>query len=389
MTSFTHSTQTRTMTALPPLSLYIHVPYCIHKCSYCDFFSIGVGNAAIPSADIMTRIVHELSHMVDTLGLQGRTVQSIFFGGGTPSMVPARELARVLDCAAQHFVMGDIEITCEANPETVHDAMARALRAMGVNRLSIGVQSFHAHHLKFLERVHSSDRAIAAIAAAQTAGFTNLNLDLIFGLPDQTPAEITADIAQALRLGTTHISAYQLTIEPHTPLAAQVSAGRVMPIDDERALRYWLSVRAQLAAAGFTAYEVSNFARDGFPCAHNRHYWRMGEYLGVGPGAVSRIDNRRWRRARHLKKYLAGELIVDESETLTPAAQQLEFGMLNLRTTEGLSLEYFQQHFGATFDDCYPMLRQRWNDAGWLASDDPIILNERGLAVLDSLAAEL
>lgn len=374
-----------------PISLYLHIPFCIHKCSYCDFFSLGVGQQLIPGEQYMARLTDELRTMVERLGLRGRGLASIFFGGGTPSMIAPRLLGAFLEAVTRVFTMpANLEITCEANPETVNVPHLRELRAAGVNRLSVGIQSFQPHHLQFLERVHSAERAIAAVRDAHTAGFTNINADLIFALPQQTMAELDADLAQLLALETTHLSCYQLTVEPHTPLAMQVARGTVQMPDDECAHAMWQHVRTQLDAAGFASYEVSNYARADFACVHNQHYWRFGDYLGLGTGAVSRVGNHRWRRARHLKKYLAGELAVDEEEQLTPNAQRLEYGMLALRTCEGIALDDFAARFGVAFDAAYPGLRDQWS-AGDLAeiSATHLRLTPRGLSLLDTLAAAL
>ncbi|MBI4237006.1 MAG: radical SAM family heme chaperone HemW [Deltaproteobacteria bacterium] len=376
---------------MPALSLYLHIPYCIHKCSYCDFYSVGVGQQAIPAARYMQRLSEELQTMVTQLELRGRSLQSIFFGGGTPSMIPAALLGTFLDTVAQTFALPtDLEITCEANPETLDRACLRALRAVGVNRLSIGVQSFQPRFLQFLERVHSAERAVQAVRDAFAAGFTNINCDLIFGLPGQTRAELDDDLARALALGTPHLSAYQLTVEPNTPLAVQLLRGAVTPIDDEAALTAWHVVRERLRAAGLAPYEISNFARPGFACVHNAHYWASGEYLGLGAGAVSRVGNRRWRRARQLPRYLAGELAIDEEEVLFPATLRFEYCMLGLRTTAGIAFADFAGRFGLPFTTAYPGVTERWCRDGWAAIHaDRLALTESGLALADSLCAEL
>ncbi len=374
-----------------PLSIYIHIPYCIHKCSYCDFYSVGVGrDAVIPGERYMARVGEELRAQVARLGLAGREIRSVFFGGGTPSMVPGDFLGTFLDLLPTYFSLPpQLEISCEANPETLGAATLQAVRAAGINRLSIGVQSFQPRHLHFMERIHSPERAEQAIRDAQTAGFTNINLDLIFGLPDQTMDELADDLARALALGTQHISAYQLTVEPSTPLAVRVQRKKITPIDDERAHLMWETVRARLSDAGFPAYEVSNYARPGFACVHNQHYWRSGEYLGLGAGAVSRIGNTRWRRARQTQRYLAGDLMCDEEETLTPETQRFEYLMLALRTAHGLDLRDFQQRFGQSFDAYYPETRQGWIAAGYAHGDQSLQLTPHGLAILDSLLMDV
>lgn len=367
------------------LSLYVHIPFCVHKCSYCDFYSLAVGARPIPGERYMECLVNELNEVVQQQGLAGnelagREVGSIFFGGGTPSMIEPALFKQVINAARSHFkISDDCEITCEANPETVDLERLASLRASGINRMSFGVQSFQERHLKFLERIHSAERAEEAVRAAQSAGFDNVSLDLIFGLPDQTDQELEDDLQRALALKTQHISAYQLTVEPNTPLAQYVKRGNVTPITNDRSHEMWLAVRARLADSGYEAYEVSNYSLPGFHSVHNLHYWRCGDYLGIGTGAVSRIGSVRWRRARHLADYLAGKLRVDEEEILTVEQQRLENLMLGLRTREGIDVN-------GNAD-----LHSRWQAAGYLEKAAPsnrIILNVQGLAVLDSLLAD-
>lgn len=373
-----------------PLSVYVHIPFCVHKCSYCDFFSIGMGEREIPGAAYMRSATTELTTMVERLGLAGRPVGSIFFGGGTPSMVEPRLLSDFLARASALLTTAkDLEVTCEANPETIDQPRLEGLRAAGINRLSMGVQSFHAHHLRFMERIHSAESSRCAVRDAQRAGFENMNLDLIFGLPHETDDELAQDLAEITALEPQHIAAYQLTIEPKTPLAQQVARSEVTMPSDDVAITMWHQVRNTLREAGYAAYEVSNYARPGYQCRHNAHYWRSGEYLGIGTGAVSRIGSHRWRRKRALHPYLAGELHLDEEELLDPSASRLEAVWLALRTTEGLSLEDFERDFGITFDEQYPGLRARWYQEGLAQKGSSLHLTARGLAILDHLATDL
>lgn len=361
-----------------PLALYLHVPFCIHKCSYCDFFSIGVGDRAIPAERYMARAVEELRRMIEQYQVRGRRLHSIFFGGGTPSMIPPVLLGDFLAEAARQFALPDgLEITCEANPETVTTDRVRELMAVGMTRLSIGIQSFQPRFLHFLERVHSADRAIAAVRSAQDAGVTNINIDLIFGMPGQTSAELADDLDQALQLQTPHVAAYHLTVEAGTGLAAQVRAGKVQPIDEDTGANLWTQVRTALQSAGLPPYEISNYARPGFACAHNQHYWRAGEYLGIGTGAVSRIRTQRWRRARQLVPYLAGQLAVDEEESLTESILDFETTMLGLRTTEGIP--------AAWFDARYPGRRHEWIAAGWAEAGSQLRMTVPGWCILDEI----
>lgn len=372
------------------LSLYIHIPFCLHKCSYCDFFSIGTGGRGFPGAEYAARVVEELRVLVEQYNVRGRTLRSIFFGGGTPSMLPAESLAAVLSEARAHFEWpDDLEITCEANPETITEDIAQSLQQIGITRLSIGIQSFQPRHLQFLERVHSVERAISAVQAANRAGFRSVSADLIYGLPQQTDEEFADDLTQLVALNTSHVSAYQLTVEPNTPLAAQVQRGEITPIDADAAHEKFTQARAFFRAHDLLPYEISNFAREGFACAHNLHYWQGGEYLGIGTGAVSRVGRKRWRRRRQLAPYLAGALHEDDVEILTREQLRFEYCMLVLRTSAGLNLQRFAEFCDQTFDEVYPHIRERWREQGWLASPAEFALSESGFCVLDSLLLEL
>lgn len=351
---------------------------------------MGVGRSPIPATTYCDRLIDELRAVVAEHHLKPNDIASIFFGGGTPTMLPADAFARLLDGIADTVSLpGGMEITCEANPETLDAPYLSRLRQTGVNRLSMGVQSFRPEALTFLDRIHSSKQVVDAVGWARNAGFHNLNLDLMFGLPQQSTAMLEADLAAALELAVPHLSAYQLTVEAGTPLALRVRRGAVVLPPEERLLRFWHIVRERLAQAGYSAYEVSNYARPGHECRHNLHYWNGGEYLGLGPGAVSRIGAHRWRRRRHVQRYLDGELAVDETETLMPAQLALEYCLLALRTEQGLSLEAFAQRAGERFDALYPGIRAQWIAHGWALDGPRLRMTVSGLAILDTLLADL
>lgn len=383
---------------LPPLALYIHVPWCVRKCPYCDFNSHGVGyGAALPEAAYVAALLEDLD--ADLAWVQGREIVSIFIGGGTPSLFSPEAYQQLFAGLRQRLVFAaDIEITLEANPGTTEHGRFAGYRDAGINRLSLGVQSFQPAQLTALGRIHSGDEAVQAMQLARDAGFDNVNLDLMHGLPGQDTALALADIEQALALGPTHLSWYQLTLEPNTEFFSQPP-----PLPDEE--RLWDiqdAGHALLEAAGFSRYEISAYARPGRAARHNLNYWRFGDYLGIGAGAhakLSRPDGhgglqieRRWktrqpqaylRRANDPRGFVAGGRTVDE-ETLP-----LEFLMNALRLTQGVDLADWQNHTGRALSELTPRLavaRQRG-----LLVDSPSRLQAtpQGLLFLNDLLALL
>jgi oxygen-independent coproporphyrinogen-3 oxidase len=295
---------------------------------------------------------------------EGRAVETVFFGGGTPTLYPVEDLAEVLEglrgsfrFASERAAVPDTgleacatpEVTCEANPGTVDEAYLRALREAGVNRLSLGVQSFRDDELRLLGRLHSADQARAAVAAARAAGFANLSLDLIAGLPGQTLAAWEYNLASALALAPEHLSCYGLSLPPGTPLAAAVERCELTPLDEDLSATLWMVTHETLTAAGYEHYEVSNYARPGYQCRHNLTYWRNREYLGFGVSAASYWQGNRSVNvadvADYSRRLAAGESVVAESECLPPAARLGETLMLGLRLAEGVSLARLREGF--------------------------------------------
>lgn len=351
------------MIALPPLSLYIHVPWCVRKCPYCDFNSHEAA-ASLPEAEYVQAL---LADMQQDLGLaQGRAISSVFVGGGTPSMFSAAAYERLFSGLRQQLRFADdVEITLEANPGTVEQEKFRGYRKAGINRLSIGVQSFDPEKLKALGRIHGRDEALKAAEAARGAGFTNFNIDLMHGLPGQSVEEAVADVQQAIALQPTHLSWYQLTIEPNTVFYRDTP---VLPEDDT----LWSiqeAGQALLAAKGYEQYEVSAYAQAGRECRHNRNYWEFGDYLAIGAGAHGKITRAdgvfRYSKTRLPRDYLAAR----EQGRYTAssgliAAEDLVFEfMLNaLRLREGVAADVFEKRTGlplAGIADVLKDLRQR------------------------------
>ncbi|MEK6710226.1 MAG: radical SAM family heme chaperone HemW [Nitrospinota bacterium] len=382
-----------------PLSVYVHIPFCLAKCGYCDFNSyavenlISLGRAGGDWAPRYTdALLRELEGRCRSLGLEGRRAETLFFGGGTPSLLPADQTARILEALRGRFRLApDAEVTLEANPGASDAARFAALGEAGVNRISIGVQSFDDEALRRLDRVHTGDEARAAFRAAREAGFRNLSLDLMFGIPFQTPGAARADIESALELGPEHLSAYELTIEPGTAFHALHSRGELPGLpDEEAALAMWRLRDRLLARAGYERYEISNFARPGRRCRHNLNYWRRGEYLGLGAGAHSFIGQKRlWNHARpdvyqaKADDPAAGEEILDD-----PAKALGEALMLGLRLKEGVSLPEIARSSGTDPEERFGPLFEELGRGGLLEREDGALrLTSRGTLLANRVLA--
>jgi len=331
---------------LPPLALYVHIPWCVRKCPYCDFNSHERGGE-LPQAEYIEALVADLEGLLPSVW--GRRVSSVFIGGGTPSLFSVGAIERLLsEVRARVVIEPDAEITLEANPGTAEAGRFRGYRAAGVNRLSIGVQSFDDAMLRRLGRIHDGSEARNALEMARSA-FDNVNLDLMYGLPRQTQAMAQADITEALRWETTHLSAYQLTIEPNTAFYSQPPQ---LPEHDVCADMQRAAEEA-LAAAGFEHYETSAFARPGRRCRHNLNYWQFGDYLGIGAGAHGKISfaDRITRHARikqprdYLAAARAGGSMV-EDRTIDAKDLPFEFMLNALRLVEGFDAELYPARTG-------------------------------------------
>ena len=340
-----------------PLSLYLHFPWCVAKCPYCDFNSHGL-RGAVPEDAYVAALIRDLDFELQTP--ETRPIQSIFMGGGTPSLFSGRAIAAVLDAFAKRLSFApDIEITLEANPGTVDAGYFRDYRTAGVNRLSIGLQSLDDTMLKRLGRIHGHDDAVTAVRTARAAGFDNLNLDLMFALPEQTEAEAAADLREAVALGPEHLSYYQLTLEPNTEFAARPPA---LP-DDDSAWAMQLAGQAMLAGHGYAQYEVSAYAQAGRQSRHNRNYWQFGDYLGIGAGAHGKrtFADRIERRARHKlpKTYQAAAgqaAALQEQREVGATERPFEFMMNALRLNEGFSPALFETRTGLALLEIEPKL---------------------------------
>jgi len=338
------------MLSTPPLSLYVHLPWCVRKCPYCDFNS-HEARGPLPFAAYVDALVADLEH--DLPLAWGRSVHSVFFGGGTPSLFPADAVDAFLQAASARlrFAPG-LEITLETNPGTAEHGRFEDYRAAGVNRLSFGVQTFDDACLQRLGRIHDSAQADAAVKLAQDAGFDNFNLDLMYALPGQTLAMAECDIERAIALQPSHISHYQLTLEPNTVFAARPPSG--IP-DEDDSWDMQEHCQAMLAAAGFGQYEVSAYARRGRECAHNLNYWHFGDYLGIGAGAHGKLTLgseqqvlRRWK-VKHPAAYLASAgtpAAIGGDESITAERRPFDYMLNALRLVDGFALAEFESRTG-------------------------------------------
>ena len=347
------------LAALPPLSLYVHLPWCIHKCPYCDFNSHEMRTADLPEQRYLDALMADLEAALPLVW--GRTVHSVFIGGGTPSLFSPAAIDQMLGgIRARLRLEADCEITLEANPGSFETDRFRAFRAAGVTRLSLGVQSFHDGFLTALGRVHNRAQALAAAReAAQT--FDTFNLDIMYGLPGQTLADLSADLSTALSLSPPHISVYHLTVEPNTRFAKYPP---VLP-DEDSASDMLDLITDTAGAAGLQRYEVSAYARDGHRCWHNLNYWQFGDYLGLGAGAHSKLSfaHRVVRQVRFrepqlfMQRALAGQGVA-QSQEVSRADLAFEFMLNALRLKDGFDLQLFAERTGLALSAVSPALEQ-------------------------------
>ena len=381
-----------------PFSLYVHIPYCVSKCPYCDFNSHVA--ARIPEEEYTRALVRELRHYAETEAWAGRPVRTVFFGGGTPSTFHGNSIGAVLDEAARLFGFDERpEITLEANPGVVDAGRFRDYRSCGVNRISIGAQSFDPELLRFLGRVHSADETRQALKSVREAGFDNFSLDLIYGIPGQTVEGVTRDLSQALENEPPHLSAYNLTIEEGTPFHARYRQGLLRPLDDEVEIEMAERIQLTLAQAGLERYEISNYARPGLESRHNINYWEGGDYLGIGAGAHSHHRRpedplgERWQNERLPTGYMrrtdeAGHAVTErERPELRQAMAECLF--TGLRMIGGVSVLRFERRFGTRPEGAFPDVAD-WLSGGLLVEDDQRLrFGRQGLLLANELFVRL
>ena len=382
-----------------PLSIYIHIPFCVRKCLYCDFLS------APASGETMEAYASCLCREIEAAGklYPDYEVRTVFFGGGTPSILKKERICQIMEVLRRAFSLAeDAEITIEVNPGTVDADKLAAYYAAGINRLSIGVQSLQENELQALGRIHSTEDFFQTYSMAIKSGFNNINVDLMSAIPEQTLESCQDTLRQLLSLDRppSHISAYSLIIEEGTPFYENTP---VLP-DEEMDRLFYKITNDILKAAGYHRYEISNYAREGCECRHNRVYWERGEYLGFGIGAASLMQETRFSNIRDLQTYLkllsgeaadgpsTGQLtehLRQEVSHLTEREQMEEFMFLGLRLTEGVSKKRFFKTFGKKFTDVYPGISEKLIREGLLVQDgDRLKLTELGLDVSNRVMAE-
>ncbi len=332
-----------------PLSFYVHIPYCLRRCGYCDFNTYtpselkSGGDLASVSTGYIDQVLKEIE-LARSAVKSSEAIPTIFFGGGTPTLMEVADLGRVLEALERNFGFSkDIEITIEANPDTVTKEKLAALRAIGINRISFGMQSAAPHVLAVLDRTHNPENVIKATNWAREVGFEEVSVDLIYGSPGESIANWEATIDAAISLPITHISAYALIVESGTKLAAQVKRGEVIIPDDDQTADKYLLADKKFSEAGFTWYELSNWAKPGSPCRHNIAYWESANWWGLGPGAHSHLDGVRFWNVKHPAAYKerieSGTTPVQESETLTESQKESERILLAIRMPLGMPKE--------------------------------------------------
>jgi oxygen-independent coproporphyrinogen-3 oxidase len=372
-----------------PLALYVHWPFCVSKCPYCDFNSHV--RASIDQDSWREALLADLAH--EARLLPGRTLTSIFFGGGTPSLMDPATAAAVIDSARELWpVAGDIEITLEANPNSVEAARFADLAAAGVNRLSLGLQSFDDEALRFLGRAHSAREGLDALDIAQRH-FERVSFDLIYALPGETEDEWAATLARALGLGTSHLSLYQLTIEPGTRFASMVQRREFEPLDADRAATLYELTDAMTSAAEMPAYEISNHARPGDESRHNLTYWRYGDYAGVGPGAHGRRLGMRTVRHRKPENFLSamarnGHGIAEEAP-LSPTEAADEALVMGLRLAEGIDAQAIANRFGLRAIVDWERVGRLVASGHLMREHEVIAATSRGRLLLDSILGDI
>ena len=364
--------------------IYVHIPFCKSRCVYCGFFSTTLLEKRSEYVDAVVDELKRRRHY-----LSGEPVGTIYFGGGTPSLLSVADTERVLDAIYNIYNVRDrVEVTMEGNPDDLTLALLHDLNGLGVNRLSMGVQTFDDARLAFLHRRHSARQAVDAVRAAVQAGFQNISVDLMFGFPSQTLEAWKCDVQKVLTLPVQHISAYSLMYEEGTRLQKMLDAGDIAELDEEISLQMYEYLMDALPAAGFHHYEISNFAIPGMESRHNSSYWQGVPYLGVGAGAHSYDGKNRHYNADSLTSYLSGEPLAEEK--LTENERYDEFVFTGLRTSQGLNLALLERRFGtASLRYCLQNAQPHLRSGRLSLSDNTLRLTRQGLFVSNDVMADL
>ena len=369
--------------------IYIHIPYCRAKCVYCDIYSVASQEDLVPR--FVNGLIREINDFVGEI--DDYQFDTLFLGGGTPSLLTPDQLSEILAALDSRFgTLNWLEATIEANPGTVALEKLKAYHQLGINRISLGVQSFNPQNLTFLSRIHSAKESRTANEHARAAGFDNLSCDLIFGLPGQTWTHWQQDLAAVVELGPKHLSCYNLTVEEQTPLYDLTSAGKIRMPNDETTADLFKRTGDYLAEQGYPRYEISNYARSGFECRHNLHYWRIEPYLGFGPSAHSFDGTRRWWNVNNLNQYLtrvkSGSSAVHETELLTPVElinERIGFG---LRIAEGFNLDDIPVKYRFQVENQIEICHKKWPSC-LASSGNRQSLTSKGLLFADAIAVDM
>lgn len=371
-----------------PLELYIHIPFCVKKCAYCDFLSAPADWDAREA--YVSALLREIRSLPGEYGLDNREVISVFVGGGTPSLLEGVRMKEIMDALREHFLFApDAEITVEANPGTLDREKLRLYGRSGINRLSLGLQSASDRELRVLGRIHTCGDFLESYRNAREEGFANINVDLISAVPGQTYEDWIRNLRTVAELGPEHISAYSLIIEPGTPFA-QMELD--LP-DEDTEYRMYEDTAAVLGEYGYRQYEISNYAREGFACRHNAGYWKRTEYLGIGLGAASLFEGRRFHNTVDMKEYLADSgrpgAMRKDMENLTRQDEEEEYMFLGLRMTEGVSESKFEEQFREKMTDVYGAVLRKYEKMGLLQKKgDFWSFTRKGIHVSNSVLAD-
>jgi oxygen-independent coproporphyrinogen-3 oxidase len=368
--------------------IYLHIPFCKKACHYCDFHFSTSLQQELPVIHAMER---ELALRKSFLN---ETVDTIYFGGGTPSLLLPERISFLLDAIYNHFPISEQpEITLEANPDDVSPARASAWKKAGINRISLGIQSFQSHWLEWMNRAHNAEQSLQAITELQAAGFENISIDLIYGMPEQADVAWLKEIQMAIDLQVTHLSCYALTVEPRTALWHMIETGKAVTVDPDQQARMFLLLMDSLERAGYEHYEISNFAKPGKRSRHNSAYWKGKTYLGIGPAAHSFNGSRRMWNIQNNTSYTsqieAGVLPLTE-ENLTAIEQWNEYIMTSIRTMEGISLKRIAEQFGVEQSEQLLLHAATWLKRNLLQqTDEHLCLTREGKLLADQIASDL
>ena len=364
--------------------IYLHIPFCKSKCAYCNFFSVV---SERQRADFIEALKKEAVLRKDYLG--GEEVRTVYFGGGTPSTLKASEISDILDCLKMNYeIVAAAEITLEANPDTVSKESLFAYKSIGINRLSIGIQSFFDDDLQYLSRRHDSKHALQVLDWANDAGFQEVTLDLIYGIPTLTEEKWRRNLEIFFSTGFNHLSAYALTVEEKTALGQRINKGMAAAVSEEETIRHYQILVEMTENQGFEHYEISNFARPGHYSKHNTIYWKGEKYLGLGPSAHSFDGVSRQWNVSSVKDYC--ESYSFEREELTLADRYNEYIMTSLRTMWGVDLEHIRRNFGEEYAKKFKNQTKKYIlDGKMFQKDEKYILNDNGMLFADGIASEL